>query len=342
MPRIGTRPLAALCRRVALALEAGIDERRIWQREAERARGRMRVAVSQIQGAVERGESSGEGVGQAGAYFPPLFHQLVQLGDQTGKSPTVFRRLADHYEHRLQLRRTFLAGITWPLVQLTAAIVMVGFLIWILGVIGRNMGDAPYDILGLGLRGNRGLLIYVSLIAVVGGLGVAAYYLLRSGMAWVGPVQRVVLRLPVIGSCLRTLALARLAWTLGLTLEAGMDLRRALPLALQSTHQVGFTQHIPEVAASVGRGEEAVVALARTDAFPPDFLDTVQVGEESGRLEEAMLRLADQYQERARDALATLTKLAGFAVWAVVALMIVAIIVNIVASYANFLQGLAG
>ncbi len=342
MARIGTKPLAALCRRVAIALESGIDERRIWRREAERARGPLHIALCRIQQAVERGQSTGDGVGQTGSYFPRLFHELVPLGDQTGKSATVFRRLADHYEHRLRLRRVFLAGIAWPVTQLIAAVVVVGFLIWILGAIAHNRGDAPYDILGLGLLGNRGLLIYVLLVAAVCGTGVAAYYGLRSGAAWVGPVQQLVLRLPAIGSCLRTLALTRLAWTLGLSLEAGMDLRRALPLALQSTDNAYFMRHIPSVQAAVDRGEEAFVALAQTHVFPPDFLDTLQVGEESGRLEEAMLRLADQYQDRARAALATLTTLAGFAVWALVALMIIAIIVNIVAGYAGFLQDMAG
>jgi len=342
MARIGTKPLAGLCRRVAIALESGIDERRIWQREAEQARGHMRVAVDRIQQAVERGQSTGDGVDQMGSYFPPLFHELVQLGDQTGKSAAVFRRLADHYDHRLQLRRAFLAGITWPLIQLIAAVIVVGFLIWILGVISDNMGDAPYDILGLGLKGNRGLLIYVTLVTVACGMFVAGYYFVRSGAAWVGPVEKLVMRLPAVGNCLRTLAISRLAWTLGLSLEAGMDFRRALPFALQSTHSSYFQQHIPDVQATVDRGEEAYVALAQTGVFPNDFLDTLHVGEQSGRLEEAMLRLADQYQDRARAALATLTMLAGFAVWAFVALIIIAIIVNIVASYASFLQDLAG
>jgi type IV pilus assembly protein PilC len=341
MARIGTKPLAALCRRVAIALESGIDERRIWQREAERASGQMQAAVGRIQQAVERGQSAGDGVGQTGSYFPRLFHELVQLGDRTGKSATVFRRLADHYDHRLQLRRAFLAGITWPLMQLIAAVVVVGFLIWILGAIADNVGDAPYDILGLGLQGNRGLLIYVTLVAVAGGMCVAGYYLLRSGAAWVGPVQQLVMRLPAIGNCVRTLALSRLAWTLGLSLEAGMDLRRALPLALQSTHNAYFTRHIPDVQASVNRGQEAFVALAQTGVFPNDFLDSLQVGEQSGRLEEAMLRLADQYQDRARAALATLTTLAGFAVWAFVALIIIAIIISIVSSYAGLIQDMA-
>ena len=82
------------------------------------------------------------------------------------------------------------------------------------------------------------------------------------------------------------------------------------------------------------------MALLSVGIFPDDFLDTLQVGEQSGRLDESLQRLAALYQERAHAAIATLTKLAGFAVWAVVAVMIIAILVKMVAGYANFLEGL--
>ena len=72
-----------------------------------------------------------------------------------------------------------------------------------------------------------------------------------------------------------------------------------------------------------------------------DFLDALQVGEQSGRLDEAMLHLADDYQDRARVALVTLTTIAGFMIWGLVALMIIAILVNMVSGYANFIEDLA-
>lgn len=341
MARIGSKLLADLSRRIAISLEAGIDERKIWLRESERSRGHMHEMVSQIAAAVDQGRTVGDAVHSTGSYFPPLFRELVALGDETGKSATVFRRMADHYEHRVQLRREFISGITWPLFQLGAAIFIVGFLIWILGVIADSAGDAPYDILGFGLQGHRGLLIYVSFIATMGGLVVAGYYLVRSGVAWIRPVELMVMRIPAVGNCLRTLAISRLAWTLGLTMEAGMDARRALPFAMQSTHSSYFQQHTQAVQDSVDRGDEAVEAFTRTGVFPDDFLDTLLVGEQSGKMDEAMLRLADQYQDRARAALATMTKLAGFVVWALVALVIISIIFRIVASYAGFIEGLA-
>jgi type II secretory pathway component PulF len=76
----------------------------------------------------------------------------------------------------------------------------------------------------------------------------------------------------------------------------------------------------------VTSGQEICEVLSRTGAYPRDFLDTLEVGERSGRLPESMRILSEQYQDKARRALATLTMAAGFLVWALVAVIIIVMI----------------
>ena len=341
MPRITSKSLAALCRRTAISIEAGIDDRKIWQREAERASGHLRGAFEEIRGVVEAGGNLSEGIAATGRYFPGLFCELAVLGDATGKQATIFRRLADHYEHRVKLRRDFLSRITWPMIQLFAAIVIIGLMIWILGWIKSRYGDVPFDILGLGLIGNQGLAIYVTCVAGCIATAFGLFRLARSGIVWGRPLQSIAIRLPVIGRCLKTFALSRVAWTLGLSLEAGMDIRRALPFALKSTRLHYFACHAAVAAESVGRGDEVFATLAKTGAFPDDFLDALLVGEQSGRIDETMLRLADLYQEQAKAATTALATVAGFAVWAFVALVILSIVINFFTGYVNILNNLS-
>ena len=80
---------------------------------------------------------------------------MVGVGEQTGHLGEVFGRLAEHYQAQVKLRRTFLSAIAWPMFQLLAALVVVGLLILVMGIIG-NMNGVPIDMLGLGLVGNRG------------------------------------------------------------------------------------------------------------------------------------------------------------------------------------------
>ena len=334
-PRIKLRNLAGLCRRSATALGAGIDVRTVWAREAERtarptfgwcpaARGRLR-AVSE---ALHRGESMAEALAATGDFFPPLFRELVAVGEQSGHLSEVFAQLADHYEGRLQLRRVFLGAVAWPMIELAAAVVVLGFLIWIMGVIGHGI-----DPLGFGLVGNFGLMIYIAFLATVGVLFFLIIEAVRRGLVWTSPIQRAVLRLPVLGRALQTLALARMAWALHLTLNTDMDVRRALRLSLRSTRNARYTDQIKLIEAEIGAGNSIHAAFVAAGCFPADFLDAVAVGEQSGALVESMGRLSRLYQDQARTALAALNVLAGFAVYAVVALVIIVLIFRLAGFY---------
>jgi type IV pilus assembly protein PilC len=225
----------------------------------------------------------------------------------------VFAQLAEHYEGQVQRRRSFLAAIAWPALQLGAALTIIGFLVWIMGFIGQTTGTT-IDPRGFGLIGNRGLAIYSAVLVVAGAVLFVCIRAASRGAVWTRPVQRGVLRLPVLGPALQTVALARLAWSMHLTMHAGMDVRRALRLSLRSTGNARYTDQIAGIDAEIAGGNSIYAAFCAAGCFPPDFLDALQVGEHSGKLVESTDHLSRQYQDQARAALATLTMLAGFAV----------------------------
>lgn len=333
-PRIGLRELAGLSRRLALALEAGIDVRRVFQREAGGSGSRaLRANLGELQLSIAAGHSLTDALARTGEYFPPLFREMIEVGEESGHLTEVLRQLAEHYEYQLKLRRAFLASLAWPAMQLFAAVMIVGLLIWILGLIGSVTGSEPVDMLGLGLVGNRGVVIYFSLVGLVVLAGMLLYAAARRSVAWTWPLQRLASKIPVLGPSLQTLALARLAWALHLTLGTGMSLRKALPLCLRSTGHVAYMQQGDQVVRTVTRGEEISEALARTGTYPAEFLEQIEVGEQSGRLPEAMATLSTQYREHAQRVLGALTMLAGFAVWGLVALLIIIVIVRLFMFY---------
>jgi len=95
--------------------------RRVWQREAERAFGTQRQMMLEISESIDRGGAMHDAINRTGDYFPKLFRQMVELGDSTGHLDRIFLELADQYEHQIKLRRVFLAGILWPMIQLVLA-----------------------------------------------------------------------------------------------------------------------------------------------------------------------------------------------------------------------------
>src|SRR5688572_3727358 len=148
---ISTRALVNFCHRVGTAVRTGIDARRLWEMEERHASGATRGAISTIRQHVNAGGTIAEGMQASPGFFPPMFVQMVAVGEQTGQLDEVLRRLAEHYETLASLRRMFWFGIAWPLIELVVAVLVIGLVIFITGIIASATGGPAPDIPGFGL-----------------------------------------------------------------------------------------------------------------------------------------------------------------------------------------------
>jgi len=332
-PQLSNKALAALCHRLAVETDSGIDIRRTWQREAEKASGRFRPYFVDVRDAVARGDSLSSALAKTGGVFPPLFREMADVGEKTGTLSKVFQRLEMHYERQVQARRLFVGAITWPMIELAMAVFVVGVLIYVLGIIAARNNGKPIDILGFGLIGTKGLLIYINFVIAVllciAGLVIA----LQRGMLWTRPLQRAIMQIPVIGGALQKLALARIAWALHLTLNVEMDLRRIVPLVLRTTGNDYYIQHTDQIVKDVAGGQPLHVAFARSRAFPGEFIDALTVAEESGRIVESMERLSTRYEDEAESAVKTLSLVFGYLIGFCVMGLIVFLIFRLAGFY---------
>lgn len=332
-PQLSNSALAELCHRLAVETDSGIDIRRTWQREAEMARGQVRAHFEKVRDSVAHGDSLSKALAGTGTLLPPLFLEMAHVGEQTGSLGRVMKRLEGHYRHQVQTQRQFLGAIAWPMIELVAAILIVGGLIWMLGIVAQRNNGQPIDILGFGLVGTKGLVIYIGLILAMA-LGLVGVLLaVKRGKLWTRPLQHAVMRVPVVGRALEKIALARLSWALHLMLNVDMDLRRIVPLALRTTGSDHYTQHTDRIVADIGRGEPIHVAISRTHAFPAEFVDALTVAEESGRMVESLERLSNRYQEEAESAVKTLSMALGWFIGACVMGLIVFLIIRLAGFY---------
>lgn len=340
-PRIRLKPLAQLCHRLAVATKAGLEDRRIWRSEAGRGGRTQQARVAAVSDQLDRGASIDHALRAAGDFFPPLFRHMVVVGEASGHLDRTYQQLAEHYDRTLAARRAFLQRMAWPAIQFAMALAVVGLLIWIMGIIPQssNSGE-PFDLLGLGLIGTKGLIVYFNFI-IVGGL--ALLFVLESARRdhfWIRSLQEFALRIPVIGGALKTLALARLTWAMQLLFDTPMDLRTAMPLVMDAAGNEYYAKHGSQIVRDIQNGATIHRALAETGVMPPDLLDAVAVGEESGSLPETMRRLSAEYQDRAAGALSIIAQFFGWALWLAVAAMIIALIFRIFSVYLNTINSL--
>jgi type II secretory pathway component PulF len=334
-PQLSNKSLVELCHRLATETDAGIDIRRTWQREADAAPRRVQPYFAHVRDAVAKGESLSLALAGTGRVFPALFIEMAHVGEQTGTLSKVFRRLESHYRRQVQAQRIFLGAIAWPMLELAFAIIVIGVLIWVLGAIGRRSGTEPVDVLGFGLTGTRGLLIYVNFIIAVGLCIAGLVIAVRRGMLWTQPLQRTIMRLPGVGASLEKIALARIAWALHLTMNVEMDLRRVVPLVLRASGSDYYIRHTNQIVADVAAGRPLYIAFGRSGVFPPAFTDALAVAEESGQIVESMDRLSKRYEEEAETAVRALAVVLGI----LVALVVMGIIVMLIFRLAGFYFG---
>src|SRR5262249_26327090 len=146
-------------------------------------------------------------------------------------------------------------------------------------------------------------------------------------------VDGFLLRLPVLGPCLHSIAMARFCLALRLTMDTGMSIKSALWLCLRATGNEAFVARGPVVVEAVRSGEDLTTALTRSNLFKTEFLHILAVAEEGGRVPEVMRNQADYYEEEAARRMTILTSMAGLGVWMVVATLIIIVVIRIFMSY---------
>lgn len=335
--RLPLKQLGEICRRAAISHAAGLDARTIWSREAETGSPAKRRQFQKVSNAIDHGETLSDSLRQTGDYLPQLVYDMVHVGEQSGHVDESLNRLGSYYEHLRSLRTAFLVGIAWPVIQLVIAILVLGFVIWIMGFL--QVEGMDLDMLGLGLAGSRGVLIYFSAVGV---LFVAGFFFFRGLIQ--GRLSALVMaplmKVPGLGKSLQVMAMSRMAWALGMSVESGMRADQCAKVALRSTQNKYFTRHQPTILQSIARGETLYEAFVKTEAFPQEFLDAVMVGEQTGRLGESMEKLSQQYEEQGKAAMRVLAIVGGVAVWMLVAAFIIYFIFQIALFYTGLLDNL--
>jgi type IV pilus assembly protein PilC len=324
------KTLATFCKSLATMLHAGVALLKALETLARKTGdATCRARIAEVREAVQAGTEISQALRDSRGYFPELMIDMVQVGEHSGALPEVLDGLADHYENMLRLRRNFLTAITWPMIQLVAAILVVALLIFILGIIGETQRGPAVDPLGWGLTGASGairwLLMTFGSMAMIG----AAYHVGANVFRQKRAIDSLIMKIPVVGNCLRSFAVARFSWAFAMSQQTGMSITRSLDLSFRVTGNGAFIGASPEVCQAVQAGDELATALAASRLFPEEFLQIVEVAEASGTVPEALKRLSPQLEDQARRALATLAAALSWLIWLAVAILIIFIIISI-------------
>ncbi|MGE5192640.1 MAG: type II secretion system F family protein [Deltaproteobacteria bacterium] len=331
------KTLAVLCKSLSTMLHSGVallKALEIASRKTGDAGCRKRLVA--VREEVQQGTDIARALRAQGGYFPELMTDMVSVGEETGSLPEVLDGLADHYENVVRLRRMLIGMITWPAIQLVAAILIVALVIYVLGVLAP--GSKAIASLSMGFTGTAGAIQWLALSfgSIFGVLG--AYWLIANVFRRKRFLDGLLMKIPVLGNCMRSFAIARFSWAFALTQQTGMPISRSLELSFRATGNGAFVGASPLVCGLVMNGEELGTALDQSRLFPDEYLSIVNVAETSGTVPEALARLSPQFEEQARRSLGALAVTLGWLVWLVVAVFIIFIIFSFVMWYVGIIN----
>ena len=335
--RLSLKQLSIVCRSLGTTLHAGVPIlKAVSLAGGKSSQPALRDAMADIANQIKEGNQLSTALEGQNGLFPDLTVDMVRVAEHTGMLPEVFRSLAEHYENNLRLKKDFYGQIAWPVIQFGAAICIVGFLIFILGIIGS--GADRLDPLGFGLFGAKGAMVWLSGWAMLLASAYVAYRVVAASKTGMATIYGAMMRLPVIGTCMESFAVARFSWAFYLTQEAGMPIDQSLRASLKATANGAFIAASDGIVQSVENGESLTDALAQSQLFSNDFVQMVNVGETTGTVPETLNRLSPQFEDQARRSLRTLASAAGWAVWCTVAIFIIFLIFRIMFWYVNLLD----
>ena len=338
--QLNLKSLALVCRSLGTLIESGVSlPKAIVTAAGPGVDHRTRQVMAEISLRVEQGEDIATAMRVHEGEFPRVMIELIDVAEQTGAMPEILTNLASHFEHRLRLRRDFVRAMAWPMFQLVAAILIIALMLFVIGEITQSQpGRETPDVLGLGLTGAKGAVIWLS--CTFGSMAVAfvSYQVITRSLVGKEFFHSLILPIPVLGTCMRDFAIARFSWSFYLTQEAGIPITSSIATSFQATGNGAFIRQIPWVCAAIESGELLGRVLRDTRLFPEDFLQMVEVAETSGTVPETLHRMSPQFQDQARRSMQAMTAALGWGVWLLVAAFIIFLVFSILLWYVKMLN----
>ena len=340
--RLGTgvrqRELTAFTRELASLLQATVPiPQALDGLSEEEENPSLRAVVAQLSDVVRKGASLSAALEEHPRLFSTLYVSMVRVGEEAGVLEKVMADLSALREHEDEVRSEVMAAIAYPVFVLGFGVFTVVILMTVVLPRLFSMLEEMLDILPLPTRILLGVSSFFqghwwwvlpSLAAILWGL--RTYVRSPNGaLAWDG----WKLRVPVAGGVLRSAALGRFARTLGTLLRNGVTLLPALRIVENTIGNLRLARLIRRVSEETRGGDSLAAPLRKLGVFPRTIVQMISVGEETGRLDEMLLKVADVEERQMRARTKTLISLLAPAlilvVGALVGFMVIALLLPI-------------
>lgn len=313
--KVNAGDIAVFSRQLATMLAAGIPLVQAFEIVGSgNDKPSMQKLILDVKQDVEGGTSLHEALGKHPLYFDDLFVNLVEAGEQAGALESLLDKVATYKEKTEALKKKVKKALFYPAaVLVVAVIVTVVLLIFVI-----PQFEALYKGFGADLPAFTQFVIHISqfvqhdgffLAMVLAGAVWAFIYFKKRSRAMREFLDRVALKVPVIGPILNKAAIARYARTLSTMFSAGVPLVEALDSVAGATGNIVYENAVRRMRDEVATGQRLQRSMENTGLFPNMVNQMIAVGEESGSLDEMSGKVATFYEAEVDNAVDAMSSL---------------------------------
>ena len=267
-----------------------------------------------IKAGIEGGNSFAESLAKYPLYFDDLFVNLVDAGEKSGALETLLSKVATYKEKTEAIKKKVKKALTYPTAVLVVAFIVTAILL----VFVVPQFESLFQGFGADLPAFTQMVVGLSkwmqsywwiLGGSIGGGFFAFMYVHKRSANFRRLMDRVMLKIPIVGDILYKSAVARFARTLSTMFAAGVPLVEAMDSVAKAAGNIVFTEAILAMRDQVSTGQQLQLTMQQTGLFPNMAVQMVAIGEESGSLDQMCAKVADFYEEEVDNLVDSLSSL---------------------------------
>ena len=311
---VKTRDVVVFTRQFATMINAGLPLVQALDILAQQTENKILADVTrQVVYDVESGQTLADALRKHPKAFSDLYVNMVAAGEAGGILDTILLRLAQFLEKNDAIIRKVKGAMIYPAVIMSVAAIAIAVLLIFVIPTFQNMFASVNLELPLPTR----IVIGMSSIlthywwAIIGAVGGFVFLLSRYYKTAPGRLQidRLLLRLPVLGDVIRKSAVSRFTRTLGTLISSGVSILDGLEITARTAGNMVIHNAVMESRASIAGGETIAGPLQKSNVFPPMVISMIAVGEQTGGLDEMLSKIADFYDDEVDAAVSALLSL---------------------------------
>jgi type IV pilus assembly protein PilC len=316
--KVKSKDLSIFTRQFSVMIDAGLPLVQCLEILAQQQDNKFfKSTLLQVRQDVEEGSTLAAAMARHPKVFDQLYTNMVDAGETGGILDLILQRLSTFIEKLVKLKRDIISAMIYPAAVILMAIGAVSVIMIVvipqfqnifLGLLGpgEQLPLPTRIVVGISdfMAGWGGGVILASIIGSV--VAIKFYYKTTNGHR---NIDRVLLKVPILGAIFRKIAVARFSRTLSTLLSSGVPILQSLDITAKTSGNVIIEEAIIKVRQGVERGENFVDPLKATDVFPNMVAQMIGIGEQTGALDAMLGKIADFYEQEVDTAIANMLTL---------------------------------